>query len=517
MIKELKDVKKFIKESNSYYENCLLYTIINNSKFWEATCLYNINVKKDKYSTYNDFSKPIDNTLYNIINLFYNALKGSGLLSDKSKIDKGIITGLLENKLKDNYVSIDDVNNIKSRLDEIEGVAASSDITSIGEIVESCFDYWLDTRRVKQVASEALRNGGDTQDILDSIKEASGAISRSNSIDRRSIRDVISSYNNVDDIDTWERIPIANLHQLSHAMNGGIKKKECMLIIAPPGGGKTTCSCQVAVGLALSGKKVVYITTEQEDTEIYPKMVSCGANIPYDKIMDGFMKRDAKGNLVPVLSNEEMELATEFSDNVEGKIFFENWCTSGAKIKSQLNNTIEQYIKSVGIDVVIIDWLGGGVDMEAINGDKKRFFLDECCRIIKEAAQKYNVAIITCAQASSAKAESIKYVTSAEISEHTMMHTYFTWALGISSLGINKKGNYNGEVDNANTKQYFNLFKTRKSKGIAYPVTTDFGFSRFLETYGDINTEESIIANEANKSNKESMVRAAKEFSGVEL
>lgn len=517
MIKELKDIKKFIKENNSYFENCLLYTIMNNSKFWESTCLYSLNVKRNKYENYNDFSKPIDNAIYNLINLFFNALRENALLSDKSKIDVGIINGLLENKLKDNQISIDEANNVKARLEEINNVISDESGENVRELVDSCFDYWLDTRRVKQVASEALRKGGDSQDILDSIKEASSGISRSNSIDKRSISDVIASYNKVEDIDTWERIPIANLHQLSHAMNGGIKKKECMLIIAPPGGGKTTCSCQVAVGLALSGKKVIYITTEQEDTEIFPKMVSCGANIPYEKIMDGFMKRDKEGNLIPVLNENEMELVAEFSDNINGKIFFENWCTSGAKIKSQLNNTIEQYIKSVGIDVIIIDWLGGGVDMEAINGDKKRFFLDECCRIIKEAAQKYNVAIITCAQASSAKAESIKYVTSAEISEHTMMHTYFTWALGISSLGINKKGNYNGEVDNANTKQYFNLFKTRKSKGIAYPVTTDFGYSRFLETYGDINSEESVIANEANKANKESMRRAEKQFSGIEI
>lgn len=511
---EENEAKKIVQESSAYFESCLLYLVLKNGKFWEDRCSYNVNIKKDKFSSYSDFSKPIDNSIYNIVSAFYSALKSNGLLSENSSIDSGIINGLLDAKLKSDYISIDDVKNIEYRLDSITKQHKDSDIKSLEDLVNSCFEYWLDSSRAKQVAADALKHGDNISDILSKIKAASDAITRTSTINKRGIMDVVESYNNVEDIDSWERIPIANLHQLSHAMNGGIKKKECMLIIAPPGGGKTTCSCQVAVGLALSGKKVVYITTEQEDSEILPKMISCGANIPYAKIMDGLMKRDQVGNLIPVLCPDESEVVKEFLLKIDGRIFFENWCSSGAKIKSHLDSVIEQYSKTGGVDVILIDWLGGGVDMDAINGDKKRFFLDECCRIIKEAAQKFNVAIITCAQASSAKAEQIKYITSAEISEHTMMHTYFTWALGISSIGVNKKGNFNGEIDNTNTKQYFNLFKTRKSKGIAYPVTTDFGYSRFIETQGDINPEESIIAN---RQNCISLQKAAEEFSGVKI
>lgn len=488
------EITKIINNNNDYYEKCLLYLIINDGSFWDSFCKPNINIhKNNSYENFNDFTKPIDNIIYSIINSFYTALSVAGIFNENSKIDKNIITGLLESKLKDGTVSIDDKESILYRLTEINVTCLESDIDTIEDLVNSCFSKWLDTRRVKQIALDALNNNCDIESLLKNIQHSTDNTSKRSTIEKRSIRDILSDYSNPEESDSWDRIPIANLHTLTNVMGGGIKKKEAMLIIAPPGGGKTTASCQIATGLVLSGKKVVYITTEQPDSELLPKMIACGANVLYEKVKDGLMKKDkVSGKMVPVLEPEENEAALKFLNKLDDKLFFENWCDSGGKIKLQLANTVEQYKQLYDVDVVIIDWLGGGINMDAQDGDLKRHFFDECCEIIKNIAVKYNVAIITCSQASSSKSEGIKYITSKEVAENTMLHTYFTWALGISALGINKKGNFNGEVDNTSVRQYFNLFKTRKSKGKAYPVDTDFSYSRFIEAVNEVNIEQKI-------------------------
>lgn len=495
------DIEKLISGNTGYYENCLLGLIIKRGKFWENRCKFSINQKKNNFDHFCDFTKPTDNILYENINIYYGALSGAGAIIDSTSLDPKIIINICENRRKEGILNGNDIEQIKFRLEEIESSVRDLDLEGLQALVESCFDRWLDGRRISQITKESSNSNIDTQTLLNRIKLATDGIVKGKGIDKRGIKDILKSYNNIEESDSWERMPIANLHELTKAMGGGIKKKEAMLVIAPPGGGKTTISCQIAVGLVLANRKVVYITTEQPDTELFPKMLSCAASIPYEKIRDGLMKKDKSGNLIPVLSKEELNIAAPIWNKMDNKLFFENWCDSGGKIRSQLNSTIEQYKKEQDIDVVIIDWIGGGLEMNADQGDLKRFFYDDCCNMIKDACNKYNIAIIACSQASSKKAEGITAITSAEISECTMMHTYFTWALGISALGINKKKNFNGEIDNTSEKQYFNLFKTRKSKGKLYPVLTDFGYSRFIECAQDV----SEIDESENIKNKESI------------
>lgn len=486
-------VKKIINNNINYYETCLLAAIICDVKFWKENCLYNINTAKNKFSNYKDFSKPIDNILYDTISDFYKALSVNGLISSGMRVTEEIISNLIQNKLKENLLVIDDSKQIEIRLKEILAIIKNNTIEeSILVLINNGFDYWVDLRRTKQVTADNLRQGGSSDDLLLQIKNATSRL-KQNKIDNRGIMDVLSEYE-LDEDDSWERIPIANLAQLTKCMGGGIKKKESMLIIAPSGGGKTTIACQIASGLCLGGCKVVYITTEQPDGELLPKITSCCANIPYEKIKDGFYHTDEFGVKTPILNTEEFEEASKLWKELNGNLFFENWCESGSKIMTDLDNTIEKHKELNNIDVVILDWIGGGITINTNANSEYRMVLREGCRQIKDLAHKYNVAIIGMAQAGTKKSTDVKAINATHIDEFTEMHQYFTWGLGISALGINPKGNFSGEIENKATKQFFNLFKTRKSKSKLYPVITDFDYSRFVEANGVTNIDTSASA-----------------------
>ena len=482
------DAKNLINTNCDYYEKCLLATIINNSVFWIDRCRTNINTQKSKFQKFADFSKSVDNDIYNVVSTFYSALVVDDTITPSFKLNYNMIVGAAKPALGSGSFDDDLFETFKLRLSSIINDIKYNDV--IFNLVNNCFDYWLETKRAKQIASDLLKEPTSIQDLIERAKKESDKIIKGKSNDSKDILSIMESYNDPTNEDKWERIPIASLPKLTEAMGGGVKKQETMLVIAPPAGGKTTISCQIAVSMAEANNKVVYITTEQPGAELLPKMISCGAMIPYNKIVDGIKAKDLdESNPNSILSKQEIKRIKEFIPRIQNNFWFEDWCSSGGKLKTHLNNTIEQHIKEHGgIDCVIIDWIGGGVLVEGGKGDLKRHFLDECCRLIKDAAIKYNVAIVACSQASQAKSEDVAFITAAEISESTMLHTYFTWALGISALGVNKKKQkmqLNGEIDNKKTVQYFNLFKTRKSKGIAYPVHTHFDYSRFEETFGD--------------------------------
>lgn len=478
------DAKAFLKSNADYFEQCLLVTCIHNARFWKERCEQNLNTKINKFENFKDFTKPIDNEIYEQISILYKSITVSDKIDiDGVSLDFSIISGIYQSSKEKDYVFEDQIKQFDARLNCLKNVPYSK---AIELMVDAAFDEWLNVRRTKQVIVKNLNNNLSLDEFTALGEKAYEGVIKKTSDSTKSVLDILNSYNNSDLEDYDSRIPIGNLSQLTNIMNGGIKKQETMLIIAPPGGGKTTISCQIAESMAENGNKVLYISTEQPGNELLPKMVSCAANIPYVKIMDGIRAEDLSGES-GLLTDTEINRIKRFLEKIENNIWFEDWCTSGAKIKAQLKSTIERHMKDHGVDVVFIDWIGGGVDMEASKGDLKRFFLDEVCRIIKDLAIQLNIAIIACSQASAAKSEDVSFITASEVSENTMLHTYFTWALGISNLGINKKskeaqrGSIQGEVVNKKEQQYFNMFKTRKSKGRAYKVNTNFEYSKFEE------------------------------------
>lgn len=485
------DAKAFLKSNSDYFEQCLLVTIINDASFWKERCEPNVNTPADRFNCYKDFTKPIDNKIYDQIKQFYQPLLNAGRTDfEDLKLSNDLIIAIYESAHKGDPFETDNIKQFKNRLNVLKAIPYSKAILSV---VDTCFDDWLQIRRTAQVLLKNLDKNLTLDEITVIGERATSNLTRKTSNTSKSIADILASYNTDELDDSSFRIPIGNLMQLTAIMNGGIKKQETMLIIAPPGGGKTTISCQIAESMAEAGRKVLYISTEQPGGELLPKMISCATNIPYAKIMDGISADDITGKSGR-LTAKEIERATNFLNKIQKNLWFEDWCTSGAKIKAQLKKTIEQHIKQHGVDVVFVDWIGGGVDMEASKGDLKRFFLDECCRIIKDIAIQLNIAIIACSQANASKSEDVSFITAAEVSENTMLHTYFTWALGISNLGINKKSKeaqrgIQGEVSNKKEYQYFNMFKTRKSKGRAYRVITNFEYSKFDEIKGNIGQE----------------------------
>lgn len=58
------------------------------------------------------------------------------------------------------------------------------------------------------------------------------------------------------------------IHEFDRVMGGGIVPDSVTIITSPPGGGKSTLSLMVACQIASQGKKVLYVTGEESDSQI---------------------------------------------------------------------------------------------------------------------------------------------------------------------------------------------------------------------------------------------------------
>ena len=61
------------------------------------------------------------------------------------------------------------------------------------------------------------------------------------------------------------------------------------VITGSNGVGKTTLAVQIASNMQQKGKKILYVSNEMSDKEIYDKMIATRENIEFKKILNGYL------------------------------------------------------------------------------------------------------------------------------------------------------------------------------------------------------------------------------------
>ena len=114
------DSKSFLKANNDYFEQCLLVTIINNASFWKDRCEPNLNTPADRFNSYKDFTKPIDNLIYDQIKQFYQPLLNLSKVNfDEIKLSIELISTMYESANKNNTFEADNISQFKNRLNTL--------------------------------------------------------------------------------------------------------------------------------------------------------------------------------------------------------------------------------------------------------------------------------------------------------------------------------------------------------------------------------------------------------------
>lgn len=469
-------VKKVVRSNTRLFEQYLIAAMLVSYDFWSGYCRNRINTSISSYKNYNDFTKSIYNEIYDCICTFYETLDDS---MEKSSIvvDKGFIIGLLKDKMYKGQISIEDVKFAESSLDDIDKLiesGKSNNYFAIFQFAKSGFAYWLELRRVAQITENNYNSKITADELIHKIKSATSDVV----IDDSTFMsfDEAVDYEDVDN--GGFRMPIATLPIFTRVLAGGLKKGETGIVASLPSGGKTIMACQIASGLALNGFNVLLISTEQHAVNLVPRCITANTGIPFNLIADG-VKHAIK---IGKLSQTQIQEIKDFTDLMKNHLYFENWGLKGNRITTSLESTIDLYVKTHGkLDVVIIDWIGGGIEKPPEDKTKKNEYYDYTMKFICRVMKQKHLAGVVMAQVNPKQAEDVNLITINELADCKTLDQDASWAMGISRLENPKKRISNQIQASYKTQQTFNFWKNRLSPPYHYPVIREFGFQRFAE------------------------------------
>ncbi len=129
----------------------------------------------------------------------------------------------------------------------------------------------------------------------------------------------------------------------------GFKKGRYAIIVGYPNGGKTTMMINMALGMALRGARVCYVTVESDENQITERMLCNQANISSKVLMAG-------GDAIKPEYYEGLMRAKEHLDEKIGGKFVLINVTQGTKINDLLS-LIDAKRRALGFDAVFVDYL----------------------------------------------------------------------------------------------------------------------------------------------------------------
>ena len=474
-----KDNIKYIIDNNfKFFENMVVVSLIRSIDFWKEFCQDKINSRIDLNNKYNktcfeDFTSATDNDIYECVNDYYSMFVNTNSACNIKCISIAILISMFQGKISSGEYTSQDLEFLNVRLEELKDLInceESTFQTSILTVAKDGFSYWLELRRVHQISHINRNKNISADDMISKIKSASVDI-KSFEVDAIEVDDAIEND------ETGNRMAISTMPILTKIMGGGVMKGEPGLIVAVPGGGKTIIACQIAQGLAAGLNKTVCYSTEQPASKLVPRMISAATNIPFMYIRDGIKSAIDKN----ILSKSQINQIEEWILAMKGKLFFENWCTSGNRIKTHLEKSLQWYSEHGGIDAVVFDWIGGGVEFVPTGESRKSDYYNYTTQLFVNLCKKYNIFGLMTAQINPKQAERVSHITINEVDSCKTLDQYFTWAAGISAIPESVVKAATSIKSVYKTQQTFNIWKNRLGNSTSYPIIREFEYQRFSE------------------------------------
>lgn len=163
-------------------------------------------------------------------------------------------------------------------------------------------------------------------------------------------------------------------------LDGGIGRKEVMVIAGVPGSGKTTLAMNIADEVSKEGAVLIF-STEMSSRELLERQLVCYSGVPMDRVRNPAIR----------ISGEASKLVTA-KGVIEG---FSQKIVSGALDISDIESHTRSFCTGNEVSLIVVDYIQK-VNNKLANGDVER--ISSVSARLKDLAMRYDVAVIGLAQ-----------------------------------------------------------------------------------------------------------------------
>lgn len=258
------------------------------------------------------------------------------------------------------------------------------------------------------------------------------------------------------------------LGSLNRALGGGIQVPSVSLLCAVTGAGKTLLSLQLAYGFAQLGKRVQFLTADDND-RLAERLVSSIVEVPFSEICAAGFSFEQLSNRDPAKGEKLNELRAVLASNLT----IREW--PAFRDPRQLTPLLE----TARVDAVILDGLTTQMDslftMETGISRNKAYK-----RVLNELlgfSVANHCAVIVTVQASKS-ARLTKKLAPDQIQDFTGLEATFGNRIGF--LGLSSIRRFNSQGEQITTRQSLNVLPPGRS-GAVVELTPEFQFQRFSD------------------------------------
>ena len=483
----LSSAQRLMQEHPEAYEQYILVAFDSDEDFYRQVlpflCVDNSSVYKPAT---NNFESAVHYGLFLAIKEWHQKLE-EGNQSFTQINEAGLRTSLWILAHSPRPVVTDD--NIDAYMNLWQQMKAAITLVDANATVASTWKDWLSSQKSKHFAKSTLRIDG--QDAAARTKAHEQELSEIKNAGAEDRFDTLKSMLAAEDEDDKEYFPMkpSVWSQLNESLGGGFRRGDHTLFVVPSGGGKTVMACQIVADMAYSGKNVLFISTEETLSDLWPRILSSMSygtptSIPYKRVA-------GKPKFHKYLPTKLIELADEIVNEINDHMYFADW--TGVKeakkklppknynidmIDGEIKWACEKFAKrGATLDLVILDWLGATLG-NGVPANELRHVYAEAAKRMRDVARAYDVATISMVQATGKGSDKAK-IDHNDIAECHSLHQLATAGVGISHLAQKNAGDDNSTSKTYKEVQCFNVFKSRHGEPMTFWMRENFDFMRF--------------------------------------
>ena len=289
----------------------------------------------------------------------------------------------------------------------------------------------------------------------------------------------------------FQRPQPLDLDELNKALGGGVRMGETMLVAGVNGAGKTTLAMQFALHLAKQGLNVVVFTTERPPGELFSRALSNFLKADFSRFTN---RKDMPQNgsifeqhdlpLVPEdIQRDYVEPLKSFEDILD-HLYFVDWTNGAMSLYSNFDQEIAK-IENTGWmpNVVVFDWIGGGLDSFRNTRLEPRFIYKEAIEVLISHGKRNKRFMLVTAQLNKSQAtNNTRLITMNMLAECKNMTDNVTTFVGISAMVDNRvatKDNIGGRMI-ARNEQFLTVDKSTLGLQMLVKVERRFNVQQFI-------------------------------------